>query len=306
MKQENIEVLNAHEHNLKNINVKIPHNSICGICGVSGSGKSTLAKDVIAQYGFRNFSYSLPSFMRGRFYKNNNIKVDEIKKLPPIYLIDIKNSNKSIRSTVATMSNILVYLRDLFCLENKIASPKLFSYNIPEVNGGGACPHCNGTGTGDTIVLEAIIGDNSKSIFNGGFKCVNKNGIKNTKINELFLKAFFKRYQIDETQPVSKYTEKELSLLLYGTTEPINFIDRSGANGGKKSMAFTGIINALLDVYERTKNKNIQPYITHGKCQFCNGVRYNDHSLSFTVQNKTISDFLNMSISEFLIFFQKI
>lgn len=303
-----IKVYNAKENNLKDISVDIPKECICGICGVSGSGKSTLACDVIAKYALNAFALSTPTKLRKKLSDGKYPHVEEVKDVPPVILIDIKSANRSVRSTVATTSGLMTILRNMFSVcgttnkENidgsKKKYPRLFSYNIQESEGGGACSCCGGTGRADGIQLEQIICNTEKSLFLGAFSVVNEKGVKFTKITDLFIKAFCNEYSIDTEKAIKDFTNEEMNLILYGSNKVIHFTDRSGANGGKKEMIFPGIIGALLDVYNRTKSASIEKYISNGICNICRGTRYNDCALQYTVDNFTISDFLAMSVHD--------
>jgi len=299
-----IEIRKACENNLKCIDVDIPQGVICGICGVSGSGKSTLAKDVIAESGMKNFAYSLPSYVRNRIYPAKRPKVAEVNNLPPVLLIDVKEANKSSRSTVATISDLMGTLRLIYSQYAKSVgerqevslSPKLFSYNIQMVNDGGACENCTGTGQVNTISEDRLILDERKSIYDGGFRFISKKGVMHTKITEKFLDAVFASFMIDICKPIKDYTAEELDILLHGNERIINFTDRTGANQGKKSLAFPGLINALLDVYYRTKNEKIEPFVIRDNCPECKGTRFNEAANSYLLQAKSISEVLSMSI----------
>ena len=301
-----IKVKNAYENNLKSISLDMPKNCICGICGVSGSGKSTLACEVIAKYALKAFALSMPVKLRRKLLDGKTPHVDRIENLSPVVLIDIKTANRSIRSTVATTSGLMTILRNMFSSEGKSVMedsvkriyPRLFSYNISEQEGGGACPYCDGTGKADEIQFESIINDEDKGILSGAFEVVNAKGIKYTKITDLFIQAACKQREIDVEKPLKKYTKEELDYVLFGSEQIISFTDRSGANGGKKALPFPGIIGALIDVYNRTQNANIGKFVTSGKCNACRGTRYNAKAVSYLIDGKNITDFLAMSISE--------
>lgn len=304
--QRMINVVNACENNLKGINVSIPHGKICGVCGVSGSGKSTLACEVIAKYALNSFALGTPSSIQRSISDGITPKVDEVRDIPPVIYIDIKTANRSIRSTVATASGLMSILRNMFsaCGKNdqEISGvrvyPRLFSYNISMVEGGGACGRCAGTGFSDSIAEEMIVTHPEKSLFSGAMDVVNEKGIKNTKITDLFLKAFCKEYDIDVEKKLNQYTTEETKLLFYGTDQIINFTDRSGTNGGKKSLAFKGIIGELLDVYCRTKNASIEKIVSKGECCACRGTRYNTLALSYKIDGYSIADILEMNVSD--------
>ena len=109
-----IVVKGARENNLKNINVKIPKNSLVVFSGVSGSGKSTLAFDTIFAEGQRRYVESLSSYARmflGNFTKPD---VDSITGLSPAISIDQKTTSHNPRSTVGTVTEIYDYLRLLY------------------------------------------------------------------------------------------------------------------------------------------------------------------------------------------------
>ena len=310
---KSIDIIGACENNLKNIDVSIPNGVICGICGVSGSGKSSLAKNVIAESGMKNFSYSLPSFVRNKLYRVSRPNVSEVNNLPPVLLIDVKNASRSSRSTVATVSDLMGTLRLIYSQFSKttndtlpasILSPKLFSYNIPASIDGGACSCCDGTGVSSIICEEDIIQDRSKNLYNGGFKFISPKGVMYTKVNELFLNAACKEFGINIEKPISEYTSRELDNILFGNEKIINYTDRSGSNNGKKSLTFPGIINALLDVYSRTQNNKIASVVVKGKCPICKGTRYNSDANSYVIANKTISEILEMTIDDAKSFFE--
>ena len=107
-------VHNAHEHNLKNINLNLPKNKLVVITGVSGSGKSTLAFDTIYAEGQRKYIESLSAYARQFLDMMDKPKVDKIEGLSPAISIDQKTTSKNPRSTVGTVTEIYDYLRVLF------------------------------------------------------------------------------------------------------------------------------------------------------------------------------------------------
>ena len=116
-------VHNAHEHNLKNINLSLPKNKLVVITGVSGSGKSTLAFDTIYAEGQRKYIESLSAYARQFLDMMDKPKVDKIEGLSPAISIDQKTTSKNPRSTVGTVTEIYDYLRVLFARVGTPYSP---------------------------------------------------------------------------------------------------------------------------------------------------------------------------------------
>lgn len=114
MSEKSIIVRGAREHNLKNINVKIPRDKLVVITGLSGSGKSSLAFDTIYAEGRRRYVESLSSYARMFLGQVEKPDVDSIDGLSPAISIDQKTTSQNPRSTVGTVTEIYDYLRLLY------------------------------------------------------------------------------------------------------------------------------------------------------------------------------------------------
>ena len=120
---KNIEVRGAREHNLKNVDVDIPRNSLTVITGLSGSGKSSLAFDTIYAEGQRRYVESLSAYARQFLDMMQKPDVDHISGLSPAISIEQKTTSKNPRSTVGTVTEIYDYLRLLFARAGTPYSP---------------------------------------------------------------------------------------------------------------------------------------------------------------------------------------
>lgn len=109
-----LEIKGAREHNLKNVDLKIPRDKLVVITGLSGSGKSSLAFDTIYAEGQRRYMESLNSYARQFLGTMDKPDVDQITGLSPAISIDQKSTSRNPRSTVATITEIYDYLRLLF------------------------------------------------------------------------------------------------------------------------------------------------------------------------------------------------
>ena len=120
--QGNIEVYGARVHNLKNIDVTIPRQSLTVITGLSGSGKSSLAFDTIFAEGQRRYIETFSAYARNFLGGMERPDVDKISGLSPVISIEQKTTNKNPRSTVGTTTEIYDYLRLLFARAGKAYS----------------------------------------------------------------------------------------------------------------------------------------------------------------------------------------
>jgi len=111
---DKLSVLGARVHNLKNIDVEIPHNSLTVITGLSGSGKSSLAFDTIFAEGQRRYIETFSAYARNMLGNLERPDVDEITGLSPVIAIEQKTINKNPRSTIGTTTEIYDFLRLLY------------------------------------------------------------------------------------------------------------------------------------------------------------------------------------------------
>ena len=111
---EKIEVFGARVHNLKNVDVEMPRNSLTVITGLSGSGKSSLAFDTIFAEGQRRYIETFSAYARNFLGNLERPDVDKITGLSPVISIEQKTTNKNPRSTVGTTTEIYDFLRLLY------------------------------------------------------------------------------------------------------------------------------------------------------------------------------------------------
>ena len=111
---EKINVWGARVHNLKNINVEIPRDSLTVITGLSGSGKSSLAFDTLYAEGQRRYIETFSAYARNFLGGLERPDVDKITGLSPVISIEQKTTNKNPRSTVGTTTEVYDFLRLLY------------------------------------------------------------------------------------------------------------------------------------------------------------------------------------------------
>lgn len=122
-KLSHIEIKGARVHNLKNIDIKIPHGKFTVITGLSGSGKSSLAFDTLYAEGQRRYIESLSSYARQFLGKLDKPETDYIKGIAPAIAIEQKVISNNPRSTVGTTTEIYDYLKILFARAGRTFSP---------------------------------------------------------------------------------------------------------------------------------------------------------------------------------------
>ncbi|WP_334166940.1 excinuclease ABC subunit UvrA [Phocaeicola paurosaccharolyticus] len=135
--KEMIDVLGARVHNLKDIDVQIPRNSLTVITGLSGSGKSSLAFDTIFAEGQRRYIETFSAYARNFLGGMERPDVDKITGLSPVISIEQKTTNKNPRSTVGTTTEIYDYLRLLYARAgiaySYISGEKMIKYTEEQV-----------------------------------------------------------------------------------------------------------------------------------------------------------------------------
>ncbi len=136
---KHIEIIGASEHNLKNVDVKIPLKKFVSICGVSGSGKSTLVNDILAKALSRHF-------FNARELPGAHKKISGLQHIDKVISIDQSPIGRTPRSNAATYTGVFSHIRELFAQEeeskNRGYTASRFSFNMK----GGRCEICQGEG----------------------------------------------------------------------------------------------------------------------------------------------------------------
>src|SRR4051812_37155549 len=141
-----VRVRGAREHNLKNVDVKIPRDVLVVFTGVSGSGKSSLAFGTLYAEAQRRYLESVSPYARRLFNQMSVPEVDDIEGLPPAVALQQQRSSGSTRSSVGSVTTLSNLLRMLYSRAGnypagqKIIYAESFSPNTPE----GACTECHG------------------------------------------------------------------------------------------------------------------------------------------------------------------
>ena len=183
--------------------------------------------------------------------------------------------------------------------------PRIFSFNAPY----GACPKCKGLGSKEKIDVDLIIPDKDKSL-NEGAILPYKN-MEKTNINIQRLNILCNKYKIDMDKPISKYTKKELSVLLDGDLKEIHYKFKTvgGMNYDKYELNI-GVLRELEERYEETTSEFIhdwlKTYMMEEECSLCHGSRLKDDVLNIYINKKNIDDLCKLSIKNLYDFINNI
>ncbi len=180
--QEYINVYGARVHNLKNIDVKIPRDSLTVITGLSGSGKSSLAFDTIFAEGQRRYIETFSAYVRNFLGNLERPDVDKITGLSPVISIEQKTTNKNPRSTVGTTTEIYDFLRLLYARAGTaysyLSGEKMVKYTEEQI-----LDLILKTYAGKRVYILAPVVRNRKGHYKELFEQVRKKGYINVRVD---------------------------------------------------------------------------------------------------------------------------
>lgn len=159
-------VRGAREHNLKNVDVRIPRDALVVFTGVSGSGKSSLAFGTIYAEAQRRYLESVSPYARRLFHQLAVPEVDDIEGLPPAVALQQQRGAPTTRSSVGSVTTLSNLLRMLYSragdypTKQPLLYAESFSPNTPE----GACPECHGLGRVYAVTEKSMVPDDSLTI----------------------------------------------------------------------------------------------------------------------------------------------
>ena len=249
-------------------------------------------------------------------YKTHNIEVviDRIK-------VSVKNKKRLMSSlklalnlgdgVVMIVSSKLekprFFSRNLMCPTSGIAyknpEPSSFSFNSPR----GSCKDCNGLGVYKSVDLEKIMPNKNLSINKGGLSPLEKNDSQ-WILNQL--EIIGKKYGFSLNTPLNEISEEAINYILYGINEDIKVKLKTAGISKKYKIDFMGIVNFIEEQASFSSVKSIErwanKYMSSKTCKSCNGSRLNIQSSNFKVDEKTITEVVNMDIDSLKIWLENL
>jgi len=325
-RQNTISFTGVTTHNLKNINVEIPHNQITVLTGVSGSGKSSLAFNTIYAEGQSRFLESFSAYARTRIGLKEQPDFETATGLTPTFAVDQRIPATNPRSTVGTHTGIYDLYRLLFSRiglkitrDGRLSDPgnhplsSLFSFN----HQAGACPACDGLGLITVCDPDKLITHPDKSILDGAMEGTRTGKFYGDPYGQYVatLKTIGKIHQIDFTKPWMGLTGEEREIVLHGTGENIYDIHwtykrmkRQGEHHFKGT--WQGLTSLVNEEYRRKhadhRGESMMGIMTQILCPDCEGTRLNKEALEFRFGSIHIACLSSKTVSASAEFFNSI
>ncbi|WJZ08082.1 UvrABC system protein A [Corynebacterium glaucum] len=285
-----IEIRDAHLHNLRNVDVDIPRGQLVAVTGVSGSGKSSLAFGTIHGEGQRRYLESVAPFARRLIGAAVDPQVGSVKGLPPTVALEQSTSGGGARSTVGTVSALSNSIRLLYSRAGD--NPKglysdSFSPNTPE----GMCPTCQGTGVVHEPTEQSMVPDPTLSI-EGGAIAAWPGAWAGKNFHDILQTL---GYDLDS--PWQDLSKKDREWILFTderpvvTVKPLRGADQIQRNyeGTWRSVA-SYLTNTLAETQSDTLRKRVLSYMESRVCETCNGRRLNPEALKVTYAGMPIDE----------------
>ncbi len=201
-----INLYGAREHNLKNINLKIPRNQLVVITGVSGSGKTSLAFDILFAEGQRRYIETLPAYVRQYLQVLTKPDIDLLTGIPPTVAINQRTSLFTRRSTVATITEIHHYLRLLFAKAGRPHCPQC-RRPVQAMSTGAILDAILSEWQGEEVIILAPKVKRRKGWHKEVFKEAQKKGFKEARVDG-------KIVSLKHPTVLSRYKEHDIEIVI--------------------------------------------------------------------------------------------
>lgn len=194
-----------------------------------------------------------------------------------------------------------IFSEDFACTECGInfeeISPRMFSFNSPH----GACPECNGLGSKLEIDADLVVPDPGLSLNEGAILPWSKSKHRDNYYGQM-LKAVSEHYGFSMDTPFKDLSQKNQDIILYGSTDRIEFTFQRRGRYHRVKRRFEGVITRMERIYMETKSNYMRSYMgdfmSDRKCPVCAGTRLRPESRSVTVADKSISEVVEWPIKE--------
>lgn len=320
---DKIKIRGARVHNLKNVNVDVPLNTITAIAGVSGSGKSSLALGVLYAEGSRRYLEALSTYTRRRMTQAVKAQVDEVLYVPAALALHQRPGVPGIRSTFGTGTELLNSLRLMFsrlashrCPNGHYVPPTLAvaaeqQLTCPECgarfwppgaeelafNSQGACRTCDGTGLVRNVDLATLVPDESLTIDEGAV------APWNTLMWSLMTDVC-RAMGVRTNVPFRDLTPEEKEIVYHGPAEKKHIFYKAKSSNQAGELDFTyynavyTVQNALAKVKDEKGMKRVEKFLKQETCPDCGGSRLSDAARAPRLRGIGIDEACRMTLTE--------
>ena len=307
--EHSIQVRGARVHNLKNVDVNLPRNSLVVFTGISGSGKSSLAFGTLFAESQHHYLDSVSPYARRLIDQVDEPDVDSIEGLPPAVALQQQRGAPSVRSSVGSVTTISNALRMLYSRAGEypngqgILYADAFSPNTPQ----GACPECHGIGRVFNVTEELLVPDPTKSIkeraiaaWPPAWQGKNLSRILtslgydiNKPWNTLPKKARDWILFTDDTPTVPVFPEYTLE-----QTQAAIKNEESPSYMGTFISAKRFVLQSFASTQSTRTKKRVSQYMQISQCPQCEGKKLKKESLSVKIAGLDIGEISQLTLNE--------
>src|SRR6201986_2922380 len=296
-----VRVRGAREHNLKNVDVDIPRDSLVVFTGVSGSGKSSLAFGTLYAEAQRRYLESVSPYARRLFHQMAVPEVDEVEGLPPAVALQQQRGSPTTRSSVGSVTTLSNLLRMLYSRAGDYPKGQLllyaesFSPNTPE----GACPRCHGIGRIHDVSERSLVPDDKLTIRERAIAAWP------TAWQGQNLRDILGTLGYDVDKPWRELPKKDRDWILFTEEQPTVPV-YAGYTPAETKRAlkrkeepsyqgtFTGARKYVLQTFATTQSammkRRVAQFMSSADCPVCQGKRLKPEALSVTFAGMDIAD----------------
>ena len=307
--EHSIQVRGARVHNLKNVDVNLPRNSLVVFTGISGSGKSSLAFGTLFAESQHRYLDSVSPYARRLIDQVDEPDVDSIEGLPPAVAMQQQRGAPSVRSSVGSVTTISNALRMLYSRAGEypkgqsILYADAFSPNTPE----GACPQCSGIGRTFEVTEQLLVPDNTKTIREGAIAAWPP-AWQGKNLSRILVSL---GYDIDI--PWYELPQKARDWILFSDDTPtvpvypdytILEVKNAIKNGEKPRYkgTFTSAKRFVLKSFATTQSprikKRVSQFMQISPCPSCKGKKLKKESLSVKIAGLDIGEISQLTLNE--------
>jgi excinuclease ABC subunit A len=296
-----VHVRGAREHNLKNIDVDIPRDSLVVFTGVSGSGKSSLAFGTLYAEAQRRYLESVSPYARRLFHQMSVPEVDEVDGLPPAVALQQQRGSPTTRSSVGSVTTLSNLLRMLYSragtypAKQEHLEAEAFSSNTPA----GACPRCHGLGRVYEVTEKTMVPDDTLTIRERAVAAW-PTAWQGQNLRDILVTM---GYDVDK--PWRELPKKEREWILFTDEQPTVPV-YAGYTPAEVKRAlkrkeepsymgtFTGARRYVLQTFANSDSammkRRVSQYMESTECPLCHGKRLRLESLSVKFAGYDIAD----------------